>query len=92
MGSKKKSVKKHFFKRSLERVGVLLDEQELVRKIQNAELEFVERQSNRRTVFRTEYNGKKYRIVYDKLRKQIITILFEIEEKWRINKSEKNLN
>lgn len=80
MGSKKKTVKKHFFRRSLERVGVLLDENDLIRKIQNHELEFVERQSNRKTVFRIEYNSKKYRIVYDKVRKQIITVLFEIEE------------
>lgn len=80
MGNKKKAVKKHFFRRSLERVGVLLDENDLIRKIQNHELEFVERQSNRKTVFRLEYNGQKYRIVYDKVRKQIITILFEIEE------------
>lgn len=77
MGSKKKNVKKHFQKRSLERVGVLLNEKELVRKIQNHELEFVERQSNRKTVFRLKYLDKTYRIVYDKLRKQIITILFE---------------
>lgn len=78
MGSKKKNVKKHFQKRSLERVGVLLNEKELVRKIQNHELEFVERQSNRKTVFRLKYLDKTYRIVYDKLRKQIITILFEV--------------
>lgn len=80
MVSKKKSVKKHFFKRSLERVGVLLDEKEIIRKIQNQELEFVERQSNRRTVFRIKYLGTKYRVVYDKIRKQIITVLFEVEE------------
>ncbi len=78
MGSKKKNVKKHFQKRSLERVGVLLNEKELVRKIQNHELEFVERQSNRKTVFRLKYLDKTYRIVYDKQRKQIITILYEV--------------
>ena len=78
MGSKKKNAKKHFQKRSLERVGVLLNEKELVRKIQNHELEFVERQSNRKTVFRLKYLDKTYRIVYDKQRKQIITILFEV--------------
>ena len=78
MGSKKKNVKKHFQKRSLERVGVLLNKKELVRKIQNHELEFVERQSNRKTVFRPKYLDKTYRIVYDKQRKQIITILFEV--------------
>lgn len=79
MTNKKKSVQSHFFRRSIERVGVLLNEKELIRKIQNNELEFVERQSNRVTVFRYEYNGKKYRLVYDKNRKQIVTILFERE-------------
>ncbi|MCD7780269.1 MAG: hypothetical protein LUH05_06310 [Candidatus Gastranaerophilales bacterium] len=80
MGSKKKAVKQHFFKRSLERVGVLLNEKELIRKIQNQELEFIERQSNRKTVFRFEHLGNSFRVVYDKIRKQIITILFEIGE------------
>lgn len=86
MGSKKKAVKKHFYKRSLERVGVLLNEKELVRKIQNQELEFIERQSNRKTVYRLEYLGKFYRIVYDKDRKQIITILYEIGEQCKEKK------
>lgn len=81
MVSKKKAVKKHFYKRSLERVGVLLNEKELVRKIQNHELEFIEKQSNRKTVYRLEYLDKTYRIIYDKDRKQIITILYEVGEK-----------
>ena len=77
MPSKQKNIKAHFQRRSIERIGVLLDEKELVNKIQNNELEFVERQSNRVTVFRYEYNGEQYRLVYDKTRKQIITVLFE---------------
>lgn len=80
MPSKKRNIKTHFKRRSLERVGVLLDEKELIRKIQNNELEFVERQSNRVTVFRYSYQGKFYRLIYDKTRKQIITILFEKEK------------
>lgn len=75
--NKRKAIKTHFQRRSLERIGVLLDEKELVKKIQNNELEFIERQSNRVTVFRYERNGELYRLVYDKIRKQIITILFE---------------
>ena len=77
MSSKRRNIKVHFQRRSIERIGVLLDEKELVNKIQNNELEFVERQSNRVTVFRYEYNGEFYRLVYDKTRKQIITVLFE---------------
>ena len=77
MRNKRKAIKTHFQRRSLERIGVLLDEKELVKKIQNNELEFIERQSNRVTVFRYEYRGNFYRLVYDKSRKQIITILCE---------------
>lgn len=80
MANKKKAIKVHFQRRSLERIGVLLDEKELVKKIQNNELEFIERQSNRITVFRYKYQNKIYRLVYDKTRKQIVTILFEKEE------------
>ena len=75
--NKRKAVKAHFQRRSLERIGFLLDEKELIKKIQNNELEFIERQSNRVTVFKYERGGKFYRLIYDKARKQIITILFE---------------
>ena len=78
MTSKKKQVKKHFQKRSLERVGVLLNEKELIQLIQHNKLEFVERQSNRVTIFRYSFMNSVYRLVYDSMRKQIITILNEI--------------
>ena len=80
MASKRKAIKSHFQRRSLERIGVLLDDKELVKKIQANELEFVERQSNRVSVFRYKFCEKSYRLVYDKTRKQIITILFENKE------------
>lgn len=80
MPSKKKAIKTHFQRRSLERIGILLDEKDLIKKIQNNELEFVEKQSNRVTVFRFSYQDKIYRLVYDKTRKQIITVLFEKEK------------
>jgi hypothetical protein len=78
--SKKKALKAHFERRSIERIGVLLNEKELIKKIQANELEFVERQSNRVTVFRYKFKGENYRLVYDKTRKQIITVLFEKKE------------
>lgn len=80
MANKRKAIKSHFQRRSLERIGVLLDDKELVKKIQANELEFVERQSNRVSVFRYKFREKSYRLVYDKTRKQIITILFESKE------------
>ena len=78
MRSKKKNVKIHFQKRSLERVGVLLNEKVIVNLIQENKLEFIERQSNRITVWRYVFMDKTYRVVYDKQRKQIVTILYEV--------------
>lgn len=74
MSSKKKNVKIHFRRRSLERVGMIVDEIELIKKIQKQELEFVYSQSNRRKVYRTEFLGRTFRVIYDKERKQLITI------------------
>lgn len=74
MTSKKKNVKIHFRRRSLERVGMIVDEIELIKKIQKQELEFVYSQSNRRKVYRTEILGQIFRVIYDKERKQLITI------------------
>ena len=74
MASKKKNVKVHFKRRSLERLGFIVDEKNLIKKIQNQELEFVYSQSNRRKVYRVEYMDKKYLTIYDKERKQLITI------------------
>ena len=78
MRSKKKNVKIHFQKRSLERVGVLLNEKVIVNLIQENKLEFIERQSNRITVWRYVFMDKTSRVVYDKQRKQIVTILYEV--------------
>ncbi len=77
MASKKKNVKIHFRMRSLERVGMIVDEKELIKKIQKQELEFVYSQSNRRKVYRTEFLGEKFFVIYDKERKQLITIYKE---------------
>ncbi len=74
INSKKEAQRKHFEKRSLERVGVVLNRKELIYKIQGRELEFIKRQSHRVSVFRFEFLGDFYRIVYDKERKQIVTI------------------
>lgn len=77
MTSKKKNVKIHFQMRSLERVGMIVDEKELIKKIQKQELEFVYSQSNRRKVYRTEFLGERFFVIYDKERKQLITIYKE---------------
>ena len=77
MVSKKKNMKLHFRKRSIERVGMIIDEKALVKRIQNQELEFVYSQSLRRKVYRVEISEQKYFVIYDKSRKQLITIFPE---------------
>lgn len=79
--SKKEAQRLHFEKRSLERVGVVLDRKEIIRQIQNGQLEFYEKQSNRVSLFKYFFNGEEYRIVYDRERKQVVTILYK-EEVW----------
>ena len=66
--------------RTLQRVGQVLNQKELIWKIQNGELEFIERQSNRVSLFRYVINGTAYKIVYDRQRKQVVTILYEVEQ------------
>lgn len=72
--SKKESQALHFKRRSIQRVGVELNPRELVKLIQKQKLEFIERQSNRVTVYRYEHNEEQYRVFYDKNRHQVITI------------------
>lgn len=77
--SKKAMVNDHFDRRCLERIGYIPDRKMLVAKIQSNELEFVRKQSCRVTHWRwvePVYNTACI-ILYDKGRKQIITILFE---------------
>lgn len=79
MGTKKKQVDFHFARRCIERIGYVPDTKELIKKIQSQKLEFVERQSNRVTVFRwvDPISNTVCRLPYDKERHQLITILFE---------------
>ena len=74
---KKKTVDIHFKRRCEERLGFIPDVKILTKLIQNAKIPFVERQSNRITKWRWINNGKSYILVYDKERKQIVTILFD---------------
>ena len=79
--NKKQCQQKHFEKRCLQRIGKLISQKEIKRKIQNNELEFIEAQSNRVSIFKYVFEGKEYKVVYDKLRKQVVTILYMEKEK-----------
>ena len=51
------------------------EQQQLVKKIQKAQATFIKRQSNRVTLFDVEYKEKILRVVYDSVRKSIVTVL-----------------
>lgn len=75
--NKKQTVDRHFAIRCLQRIGHIPDDKELVLKIQQGNLNFYDRQSNRLT--RWEWTDhitqKPCLLVYDKTRKQLVTIL-----------------
>ena len=77
-GSKTNAERKHASRRMLQRHGLEVGKTELgemVKMIQDGEATFVERQSNRITVWDMDYIGRLLRVVYDKERKQIVTVL-----------------
>ena len=77
--TKKDVVDIHFAKRCIQRLGHLPDTKELIQKIQNQELEFVDRQSHRitRWLWVDKLTNIPCVLVYDKARKQLVTVLFK---------------
>lgn len=78
--NKRRSQQKHTSRRVAERFGVNFSEaaqRDLIRQIQNDEAEFVAKQSNRVSIFKTQIKGKDAWVAYDKLRGSIATILNE---------------
>lgn len=76
--SKKTCQRIHAKRRALERHGLQLnrfDLFEMVKLIQGQKAEFVERQSLRVTVWRVPWGDRKLKVVYDKVRKNIVTVL-----------------
>lgn len=76
--NKRETVDRHFAIRCLQRLGHLPDVKDLVNKIQQNELEFFDRQSNRitRWLWTDLITNIPCILVYDKIRKQVVTILF----------------
>ena len=72
---KRRTVETHFAKACVARVGILLNEEEIVNQLQNNQLEFIERQSNNITKWKYFYNEKEYMLVYNKQYKQLVTII-----------------
>ena len=76
---KKDTVDMHFAIRCLQRLGHIPDSKDLVNKIQNQELEFVDKQSNRvsRWAWTDKITNTECVLVYDRIRKQLVTVLFK---------------
>lgn len=78
MSLKAKNMKHHAKMRAFQRFGIRLDENthnQIIKKIQKGEAQFIEKQSNRISLFWVDYNEMKLKIVYDKERKLIVTVM-----------------
>lgn len=76
--SKRRDQQRHTQQRALARTGLNIGprQQELiVQKIASGNAEFVRKQSNRVSVFDVEYEEMTLRVVYDKHRKSLATIM-----------------
>jgi hypothetical protein len=76
--SKAKCQQAHARKRAMERYGIDLSrakQEEIIGLIKANKAQFVEKQSNRITVFRVVLDDKMFRVVYDKQRKSLVTVL-----------------
>lgn len=71
-------MKRHAKVRATQRYDVALsddDIQNIIKKIQANQGTHLWTQSNSRSIWKVEYEGKEYKLVYDKSRKQVITFL-----------------
>jgi len=78
---KKKQVK-HAYRRAKERYNFDIKEHEylvLVKQIQNQQAKFIQATSNRAKVFEVNLGDRKFRVVYDNIRKSIVTFLPEVD-------------
>lgn len=79
MVSKTLNQRKHFKRRMQERFGIAAnreEQNELIKLIQNNQTTMVFKQSNRISHHEIEKDGKKFIVVYDKLRKCCVTALY----------------
>lgn len=76
--TKTQSERRHAKKRAFERYGLVLnkfDFQTIILRIQTNKAKFIERQTNRITIWELTVHDILCRVVYDKQRKQIVSFL-----------------
>ena len=90
MASKRKTVDRHFMIRCIQRLGYVPSTKSLIKQIQNNKLEFYYRESNRLSHWKWKDPIKNIDciLVYDKERKQLVTILFENSDTYLKNLKE----
>lgn len=74
-GTKAESLRLHFDRRCMERLGRVLDHKQLVQDISQGNMKFMMKQSNRVSVFILGIDEVVYRLFYDKSRQTCITII-----------------
>jgi len=75
--SKAKAQRRHAKRRARERLGIKLHDDlliRMVRRIQAGEMDFHSKQSNRVSRYLDEIDGEKVLVVYDRKRKNIVTV------------------
>ena len=75
--SRTRQLKLHFKRRCFERLGIFLDVHAIIKQIQSNKLKLYKRQSNNKTLWEYTYNEIPLILVYDKSKKQLITVLFK---------------
>lgn len=75
--SKVRAERYHFRTRCIERLGLTLDQDELVKLIQAGKLPKYDRMTNRITRWLYTHEGREYVLVYDNHRHQLVTILYK---------------
>ena len=73
--TKKKALELHARRRLMERFGIKLNPDVLVKLIQEGKGVFIRKRTNRVTIWKVEHKGETFICVYDKMRKTIITVL-----------------
>jgi hypothetical protein len=73
--TKKRNQQRHAEKRFYQRLNIFFSNKKIKRIIQNGKAKFISKRSNRLKVFEVTLEDKTFKVVYDNIRKQIVTCL-----------------